>query len=604
MSFDDSATPPVLQPLRWEATFTFDVNTPVDSTVAVVANLSSLPLRFFSEADSLNQWGVQYALATPLADLTPEVPLAALPSPQAKLIEVFEPSPLRPNAGYELFYIDNQSTFFVTTVDFRTLSVAVKVDTLPDGSNKSGIIAACEAVKSIGRSDDGHSYVMLQFCRQTHKKHITSGGLRALVATDPTKPFAFRPSDPDVFAYHDHDSQHLIFDSERQLWIASQILLQNYTTPGFDPADPSKQSLKYCDNVGCLFRRVLSTRTSADGYRWSNSSACNSWFDSTTNYCNASGGWNAAGMLVPDPLVDPPEQEIYSVKMFWVGKAGTSNRRLAAHALLYAPAPYTDLGDFYGLLNKTGQVAICNWTAGLAECHGPFMYTERWIGPNAFGSSARTHRTKTQITNGDPTHLSDWHRPFRRQTDLGPIDNSLTIGPVVWSNSSNSSGGKVDAENYLVWPMLQSPVPTIEQRFGSKSAHHIRLMGLPSGRLSGLYAPANAEFTTASFAWPALPAKGLTLNADIRWYRPPPQLTCNQGCQAYVMVALLDAATGTQIPGYERRNCVLYDVDGQALPLIWKTNSTGTVMPPRPPGALVSLRISWRSAVVYGVEAS
>ena len=80
--------------------------------------------------------------------------------------------------------------------------------------------------------------------------------------------------------------------------MASQIFFQNYTTPGFTPTNASEQTLKYCDNAGCLFRRLASTRTSEDGLHWSNSSACNQAFRGDVargqeSFCTAPGGWNA-----------------------------------------------------------------------------------------------------------------------------------------------------------------------------------------------------------------------------------------------------------------------------------------------------------------------
>jgi hypothetical protein len=46
------------------------------------------------------------------------------------------------------------------------------------------------------------------------------------------------------------------------------------------------------------------------------------------------------------------------------------------------------------------------------------------------------------------------------------------------------------------------------------------------------------------------------------------------GCAAYIMVAVLDAATGVVIPGFERENCILKNASGTRLPLSWLTNQT------------------------------
>ena len=60
-----------------------------------------------------------------------------------------------------------------------------------------------------------------------------------------------------------------------------------------------------------------------------------------------------------------------------------------------------------------------------------------------------------------------------------------------------------------------------------------QLWGVPRHRLSGLYAPANAEFSTAPLLWPADPAT-LTLNADASW-QDDGHGTCDEKCQAYIM---------------------------------------------------------------------
>ena len=93
----------------------------------------------------------------------------------------------------------------------------------------------------------------------------------------------------------------------------SQVTFQHVVTPGYDPPKPDKQTMKYCDNAGCKYRRMISTRTSATGLRWSNSSTCNQPLtcNNVTGYqqlCTSPGGWNAAGAVVPDSD-DPPELE-------------------------------------------------------------------------------------------------------------------------------------------------------------------------------------------------------------------------------------------------------------------------------------------------------
>ena len=117
-----------------------------------------------------------------------------------------------------------------------------------------------------------------------------------------------------------------------------------------------------------------------------------------------------AGMILPEDGVDPPELEVYKLTPFRLG-AGSS--RLAAHAMLYAPRP-TVLGRHYGLMFN-GSACKSPKPEDLLLCHGPHMYTERFIGPGEPGA--------------DPTNFSGWSRPFRRNK-VAPADLSLVAGPV------------------------------------------------------------------------------------------------------------------------------------------------------------------------------
>lgn len=246
---------------------------------------------------------------------------------------------------------------------------------------------------------------------------------------------------------------------------------------------------------GCLFRRIVSTRTSEDrGLSWSNSSACNAVFhgDPTRgqeSFCDAPGGWNHSGILAgsSDPAVDPPELEFYKLTMFRV------KGRLVGHALLYSPAPMAKLGFHYGMMSNGTS---CGGTkAGLNACHGPHMYIERLLGP----------------PSGDPTDLLGWTRPFRR-TRVAPRDELLSVGPI-------------NLDGQLVWPSTSDTAPS--------DVGEIPLYSIPENRVAGLYAPANGEFSTAVFLWPS--SGILTLNVDAHWEHSPGG-TCDEKCQAYVMV--------------------------------------------------------------------
>ena len=76
---------------------------------------------------------------------------------------------------------------------------------------------------------------------------------------------------------------------------------------------------------------------------------------------------------------------------------------------------------------------------------------------------------------------------------------------------------------------------------------------LPVGRIAGIYAPANGEFSTPPFALPegASPARtGLTLNVDAKWSAHLITGGCDEGCQAYVFAELIYAGTSRVVPGY------------------------------------------------------
>ena len=73
-------------------------------------------------------------------------------------------------------------------------------------------------------------------------------------------------------------------------------------------------------------------------------------------------------MLAPDSA-DPPELQFYKVSMFWVGSG--ASKRLMAHALLYAPAPYPELGSAYGMMQVSFKVR------GARPRPYPFVRTNR-----------------------------------------------------------------------------------------------------------------------------------------------------------------------------------------------------------------------------------
>ena len=146
-------------------------------------------------------------------------------------------------------------------------------------------------------------------------------------------------------------------------------------------------------------RRIVTMRTSTDGYLWSPDAACPGRLEEAcgdVGRCDT--GYNASGMIVPDPIEDPPELEFckltlpsisfqYSIQQrspisshanaFYVTdqikpfRIGTT-ARLAAHTLLYAPSPQELLGPTYGLTGHNGKGPSCTKPSVFnhTQCHG------------------------------------------------------------------------------------------------------------------------------------------------------------------------------------------------------------------------------------------
>ena len=216
------------------------------------------------------------------------------------------------------------------------------------------------------------------------------------------------------------------------------------------------------------------------------------------------------------------------------------------------------------------------------------MRTERLIGP----------------ASGDPADVPGWERPFRRTQVAGP-DLSLVAGPVSLPASAlNASsfplaaGLRPNDDAALVW--LDAGLTRYESPNGATDNvdNRVDLWGVPTHRVAGMFAPANGEFTTKTFP---MPAGGLYINADAKWPGGDADargLYCDERCQGYVMVAVLDANTKKAIAGYDEGRCVLKNVDGLRLPLTW-----AGAPPALAEGRVVALRVYFREATVFAVGA-
>ena len=193
------------------------------------------------------------------------------------------------------------------------------------------------------------------------------------------------------------------------------------------------------------------------------------------------------------------------------------------------------------------------------------MYTERWVS-----------------ASNDPSNLTAWSRPFKRQRVLPPqlLDRELSVGPITW-------------RGHHTWLVTQQGEQPTKPRF--------ELWGVPLLRLAGMYAPANAEFTTPSFLFS--PGETVWLNAAARWSRISADDACDEGCQSYIMVEMRDADGQDVIHGRSRDGCVLLDVDGQKLPLRWsgdtQRNSDSKGSRSNGKAERVTLRIFYRDATIF-----
>ena len=273
----------------------------------------------------------------------------------------------------------------------------------------------------------------------------------------------------------------------------------------------------FCDNLNaCDEKRVLATRTSADGVSWTN--------DSPSRFPDAD---------------DPPELQFYRMRPFELpslSSGGIHTPRLAAHVLLYAPGPVMPAA--YGR-----QPANCAKAPNATHCHAPHLSEEWWV----------------LERNGTATDLiGSWKRPFR-DTKAAPPDAWLMAQPVAVdatdvmqarcrgadaSDSAAACGGQARCSSDHLpvgWP---APNCSATVFIGNG-----KVFSVDGQRIGGVYAAANAVVTTPAFT---VPATGrLWLDVDARWGGKLLGGGCDEGCQAYVRVGLVDATTGAVLPGFE-----------------------------------------------------
>jgi len=189
--------------------------------------------------------------------------------------------------------------------------------------------------------------------------------------------------------------------------------------------------------------------------------------------------------------------------------------------------------------------------------------------------------------SGIAEEVTQWRRPYRG-VRAGPKDVWMMAQPLTLpGDTTNSDSGAI-----------HSPATSIGDRhvFVGDGAVYTA----PLYRLAGLYSPANGEFNTPAFVYPARKdgtAAQLWLNADASWQKPLQTGGCDEGCAAYLFCELRYASgNNSVVPGFEAdRFATIMNATGAQLPLVW------TPATPPPVGTRVLVRIYFRDAVVYAL---
>ena len=202
--------------------------------------------------------------------------------------------------------------------------------------------------------------------------------------------------------------------------------------------------------------------------------------------------------------------------------------------------------------------------------------------------------------SGRAVDVAGWRRPYRK-THAAPHDAFLMAPPIPFRER-------------LLW-------------LGSTGVAY----SLPLYQIAGIYAPANGEFNTGVFRYPAT---GLYVNAKATWKGGTVTGGCgeshsallrnlaltagcawlDEGCNAYIFAELIDASTGKALVGHTRAEAIpMMNVSGTKLPLRW-CSADGSKLGKPPPcvpgtagcplaGAAVQLRLFFRDATVFAVGA-
>ena len=244
-----------------------------------------------------------------------------------------------------------------TTTDLYHYSAPSEVLFLENGSGENGEKANdfdVWTVKSMDRDggDPGSARYVLLASYATGVHSFTN----ALGPVTTVGRAVFVPTTGDLTSsnFEDHDDANIIYHAETARWVDMQIMYETWDK-------------RYCDNVAGA-RRVVSARVALDdlGRNWTSDLGC---LDSPQLSERCKSGFNTSAMVRPNdaariaqgraPDEDPPELEFYRIRPFVM----EDNKRLAAHVLLYVPAPSD-------VVTEPGYGRQPLWYCTSGCCHG------------------------------------------------------------------------------------------------------------------------------------------------------------------------------------------------------------------------------------------
>ena len=496
---------------------------------------ADLPIVFLSLEDAHNSWGV-------LAAVPPRLqPVNTSHGPRAPVVKAAQRvlGAYMTENGYECFIVDEHSNYSVSLKRF----VSTNLKTWDDGTVVLTVPPDADgalSLKTLARkSSPSPMYSLLAF------------GYNATVAKHLNTAYAWTSKDglhwegandaPLPVVFPDHDDAMTIWHPPTGQFVDMQITYESV---------PAKNVFGH-ETTDQVFDNVCYPLNYSRTHGYPNGRCVRRVLSTRVSPDGKVWSADMEPYRVPDDL-DPPELEFYRFRPFFIGESG----RMAASVLLYAPSP-----------SYAVSLLPSSCRTGCKECcHAPHMYSELFV-----------------LRDGaDPTDLDAWLRPYRHVSMRGlvgpwtPTDVLLDAEPLLVEGTD------------LVW---FTRALTYDLKASGTAAYT-----LPVHRLGGLTAPANAAFSTRPFAWPAA---GVSMDAQIGWDDPAGTAHCDQGCQAYVLVELLDAKTGAPLRGFERDKCLLKNVSGTRLPLRWDgalPTSEGPVA-----GTHVVARIFLRAAIVHAL---